>query len=266
MKKLTLFAATVAAIALASCGGNKSAQTTEPSAEKTFEQEQIEASIKLNFDSLAAEISRLKQLPVVSKDGAITLTDEEKQVKPDYLLEPTAAENAVTLSEKYRTLTALEVDRQIAELYEMPTDSYDQAIAKLAADINDPSFQVVDGAGHFYETSQALYDAMSENGRINYFWQIVSMGMVEQLFAVSQNTEKFVAAFDDDAAANVSMRIILIQDAINRLTQYDPELEPVAEAIDPLKVIDAITVDDFKAQLIDAKEQITAARQALVGQ
>jgi hypothetical protein len=87
---------------------------------------------------------------------------------------------------------------------------------------------------------------------------------VEQLYILSQNVDKFMAAFDDEAASNVSLRIILIQDAINRLTEYDPELLPVAEAIDPLAVINAITVEEFKSQIVEAGDQIAQARQALI--
>jgi hypothetical protein len=62
----------------------------------------------------------------------------------------------------------------------------------------------------------------------------------------------------------VTFRIILIQDALNRLTEYDPEMTPVAKAIEPLSVLNATTVDEFKTQLVQAKENITAARDALV--
>ncbi|MBQ1633562.1 MAG: hypothetical protein II050_02605, partial [Bacteroidaceae bacterium] len=106
---------------------------------------------------------------------------------------------------------------------------------------------------------------MNENGRINYFWQIVSTALVEQLYVVSQNTDKFLAAFDDETASNMSYRMILIQDAINRLTEYDPEVTPVAEALEPLNVINATSVSELKEQLESAKDQIAAARQSLVG-
>ena len=57
MKKLSIFAVVFAAVVIASCGGNKSAQNVEESdSTKSFEQEQIEASIKMQFDSLAAEL------------------------------------------------------------------------------------------------------------------------------------------------------------------------------------------------------------------
>ena len=265
MKKLSILAVAFAALTFAACGGNKGNQAqVEKDTVKSFEQEQIEAAIKMHFDSLSAELGKLKQLPVVMKDGAIKLTDQEKQVKPDYLLNPEVADNAMTLAEKYRLLSALQVDKEVAKLYDMPTDAFDKAIMKLAADINDPSFKAIEGSSDIYETSQALYDAMNENGRINYFWQLVATSLLEQLYITTQNSEKFLTAFDDDAAANVTFRIILLQDAIDRLTEYDPEVVPVAQAIEPLTVLNSVTVDELKAQLAEAKEKIIASRNTLI--
>ena len=120
MKKLSILAATFAAIVFASCG-NKTAQNAESadSVVKSFEQEQIEASIKMHVDSLASEIGKLKMVPFLQADGngGIQLTKEEKQVKPDYLLDPASAEEATVLSEKYRLLSALDVDKRVAKLY-----------------------------------------------------------------------------------------------------------------------------------------------------
>jgi hypothetical protein len=161
-------------------------------------------------------------------------------------------------------LSALSVDKRIAALYETPTEDYDKAITKLAADINDPSFKEMEDASTIYETTQSLYNAMGENGRINYFWQLVATSLVEQLYIVSQNTEKFISAFDDDAASNITFRIVLLTDAVARLAEYDPEIAPVAKAIEPLVVLNAISVDQLKAQLAEAKEEITAARNNLV--
>ncbi|MBR1682870.1 MAG: hypothetical protein IJ767_00260 [Bacteroidaceae bacterium] len=265
MKKISFFAVTFAALLFAACGGNKSAQPTdEPESDKTFEQEQIEASIKMNVDSLASVIAQLKQLPIAQKNGMIVLTEEERQVKPDYLMEAAVAENTTILSEKYRVLSAMQVDREVADLYGMSTKEYDNEIAKLIADINDPSFKVLKESDGIYEASQDLYNAMEQNGRINFYWQIVTTALVEQMYVISHNTDKFLAAFDDDAASNLSLRIILIQDALNRLTNYDPELITLAEAFDPLSVINAVTVEELKAQLAEAAPQIEEARTALV--
>ena len=266
MKKLSVFAIAFAAMVFAACGGNKSAQNTEGTdSVKSFEQEQIEASIKMHFDSIASDLSKLQQLPFISegKEG-IQLTKEEKQVKPDYLLAAGVAEEAATLAEKYRILSALNVDKKIAALYEMPTEDYDKAITKLAADIDDPSFKAIEDASTLYETSTALYDAMNENGRINYFWQLASAALVEQLYVGNQNADKFLSVLNDEAASDLTFRVVLILDAVNRLKAYDPEIAPVADALAPLDVLNATSVDELKAQLAEAKDKIEAARKALV--
>jgi hypothetical protein len=266
MKKITFFAVVIAAMAFTACGGNKSAQTTEETDSlKAFEQAQIEEKIKLELDSLAAEVGRLKNLPIVqSGENGVQLTAEEKKVKPDCLMAPSLSEDATTLAEKYRVLSALSVDKSIAKLYEMPTEEYEAAITKLAADINDPSFKVLDDTSTIFETGQKLYDAMNENGRINYFWQIVASSLVEEIYVISQNTEKFITAFDDDSAANVTFRIVLLSDAVSRLSQYDPEFEPVAKAVGALSPLNAISVDQLKAQLEEAKEKIAESRADLL--
>ena len=264
MKKLSILA--LAAIVFAACGGNKSANVeAETDTLKSFEQEQIEASIKMHFDSITAEFSKMEQPKFVkeTKDG-ISLTKEEKQVKPNYLLAPAVADEATTLAEKYRIISALSVDKRIANLYEMPVEDYEKAITKLAADIDDPSFKVIDNAGSLFETSSELYNAMDQNGRINYFWQIASAALVEQLYVVSQNKDKFLSTFTDETAANVTFRIILILDATNRLSQYDPEIQPIATALAPLEHLNATTVDELRAQIDDMSEEILAAREALV--
>ncbi|MBO7128504.1 MAG: hypothetical protein J6W05_01870 [Prevotella sp.] len=251
----------------AACGGNKSAQNTEGTdSVKSFEQEQIELSIKMHFDSIASEIGKLKQFPFLQEgaDGALKLTKAEKQVKPTFLLDPAVAENATTLAEKYRILSALDIDRRVAKLYEMPTEDYDKAVSKLAADISDPSFKDLDDNASVSETSQALYDAMEKNGRINYFWQLAAASLVEQLYIVNQNSDKFLSIFDDESASNVTFRIVLILDALDRLSEYDPEIKPVAEALAPLDVLNAMTLDEMKAQLAQAKDKIEAARAALI--
>ena len=267
MKKLTFLTVAFAATIFAACGGQKGTQSNaeEAETEKSFEQEQVEAKIKVELDSLASAVGQLKQLPFLTKDeNGFALTDQEKQVKPDYLLDAGVAENATTLAEKYRLLSALSVDKKIAEMYDMPLDDYSKAITKLAADINDPSFKAIEDASTIFETTEALYNAMNENGRINYFWQMVATSLVEELYATTQNTEKFLSAFDDESASNVTYRIVLLTDAVERLAKYDPEFEPVADAVKPLEVLNAISVDQLKTQLEDAKEHIAAAREKLV--
>ena len=258
MKKLTIFAVAIAAIAFTACGGKKGGQTTEVAdSVKSFEQAQVEEKIKVELDSLAAEVGKMKSLPIVqTDDNGIKLTDQEKQVKPDYLIDHAAAENATTLAEQYRMLSARSVDKSIAAMYDMPTEAYEAAVNKLVADINDPSFKEIDDASTIFETGQKLYDAMDKNGRINYFWQLVGASLVEEIYVLTQNTEKFITAFDDDSASNITYRIILLSDAVDRLASYDSEFEPIANAIKALEPLNATTVSELKTQLAQTKEKI----------
>ena len=269
MKKLMFIAAAFAAMTFASCTNCKGGENTEnkdtTEVAKSFEQEQLEASIKIQCDSLASELGKLKGLPLMNDgEGGIVLTDQEKQVKPDYLLDPAVADKATTLAEKYRVLAALSVDKKIAQMYDMPVEDYDKAITKLVGDISDPSFKEITEQQPIYETTQTLYDAMDQNGRINYYWQMAGAVLVEQLFVLNQNTEKFITVFDDDAAANVTFRIILLQDAIERLSEYDTELAPMAKAIEPLKTLNAIDVEQLKEQLVVVKADVEKAREDLL--
>ena len=69
MKKLTIFAVAIAAIAFTACGGKKGGQTTEVAdSVKSFEQAQVEEKIKVELDSLAAEVGKMKSLPIVQTD------------------------------------------------------------------------------------------------------------------------------------------------------------------------------------------------------
>lgn len=266
MKKFSIFAIAIAAAVFAACGGNKSAKSeAETDSLKSFEQQQIEASIKMHLDSIGAEIGKLEQPKFLNEgEDGITLTKEEKQVKPDYLFAPTVADNATTLPEKYRAMSALAIDKKVAKLYEMPTEDYDKAIGKLTAEINDPSFKVLENEANTYETTSALYDAMEKNGRINYFWQIAAAALVEQLYVANQNADKFLSVLNDEAAANLTFRVVLILDAINRLAQYDPDMMPVVNALAPLEVINSTTVDELKKELAEVKDKVAEARAALV--
>ena len=105
---------------------------------------------------------------------------------------------------------------------------------------------------------------MDKNGRINYFWQLVGASLVEEIYVLTQNTEKFITAFDDESASNITYRIILLSDAVDRLASYDSEFEPIANAIKALEPLNATTVAELKTQLAQTKEKIAEARASLI--
>ena len=57
---------------------------------------------------------------------------------------------------------------------------------------------------------------------------------------------------------------MLLSDAVTRLANYDPEFEPVANAVNALYPLNAINVEQLKAQLEETKEKIGEARAELI--
>ena len=74
------------------------------------------------------------------------------------------------------------------------------------------------------------------------------------------NAEKFLEGYDDEDVANITFRIVLILDAIDRLSVYDAEIQGLADAIQPLKKINATTVDELKKELAEIKNELAEAR------
>lgn len=265
MKKVFFAAIAIVAAGLASCGGNKTEQSSalEDSVVE-FVQSELKAEMILELDSLLDEVSQCKAPAFVkSGDSGISLTDEEKKVKPDYLLDPKSATNATLLSEKYRALTALRIDRNVASLYGMDVAGYDEAISTLLADINDPALKA-----SMENTDEAdiktLYAAEKEAGRINFVWQCLATSTVESLFITAQNVDKFTSTLDDEAAANITKRLAHVSVSANALVDFDSDFKPVAESINLLKDVNATNAADFRVQLKDQKEAIENARNMLV--
>ena len=107
MKKLSILAIAFAAIALVSCGNKSNGNASEEDTiVKSFEQTQLEEAVKMHFDSIAAQIGEKKFTPLYKaiNDGELKLTDEEKKVQPDYLIQPEVANDLQTIAQKYAAL------------------------------------------------------------------------------------------------------------------------------------------------------------------
>lgn len=270
MKKITFFVLALVAMTFASCG-NKTQQSAtgadSDTIQKSFEQEQIEAGIKMHLDSIAVSMDTKEFAPITEavKKGEVTLTEDEKKVKPDYLFDPAQAAELTTIAQKYSALAMMLMDKEIAKLYEMDTEAYEAALTKLMADVNDPALKKADEAeGSVLEKSSLLYKEMDNEGRINFYWIASAAFMVEDLYLMSQNTDKFIGKMTDEQAANVTFRLICVLDGLDRLAAYDPAVPGIAEGLEPLKELNATSVEELKAQLTSAKEKIAAARDSFL--
>lgn len=261
MKKLTFLVVAAAALVLASCGGKKAKDSQQPK-EVSFEQSQIEQKIMVELDSIADVYAALTPVEGVFVNGKITLSDEELKAKPTYLYDTKKINDLSLLSQKYRALGVLLVDEKIAELYKMDTDVYSGAIAKIATDVNDPAIRF--DKGNNAETIKAFYAAEKANGRINLFWESAAATVVENLFVLSQNTEKFLPAFNDETASAFTYHIALLKMSLDDLGEYDKHVRELAELLAPINELNAISVEQLKAQVAKMKPQIEATRAQLL--
>ena len=205
MKKISIVLMAASLVLLCACGNNQNKKKSET---KTAE----------NIDPAMVDI----------QNGTLTLTDKEKQHKPSYLLPASKADEAITLVEKYRIFTMLSCDMTIANLYGMPVDDYKQAIAKLLVDINNPAFNAIaetKSQDPLDSRIMKFYEESVKAGTLNLFWEAIAAGTVEQLYILTQNIDKFLPCFDDQAASEISYRFILVHECVMSLVPYHPEME-----------------------------------------
>jgi len=222
------------------------------------------------IDTLRSDIAHLIDLaknlnpaPFIQKDskGIISLTEKEKMVKPDYLADPSQSHIFTTLSQKYRAIAVFGVDRIIADLYEMPITDYDDAIAYLVADIHDGAISQFVEKRHFTsEDLSTLIKGEYAIGRGPLFWEFLAASVVEQLYVLSSNIEKLLPLFDENNVAVFCENLNIVHEAFETLCQTNADMLPLRDALLPLYAIDAKTLDEFSAQLVEMKGAIELSR------
>lgn len=277
MKKIAFVFATAAL--LAACTGNKPqepAQTegtevvTTTRAPKdvneSFEEQQIKAGMSVQLDSLTAAWLRLEKSPlrVSIEDRTATLSEDEKKVKPDYLINPAdIMDKLESLSLKYRAMVVMGLDKTVSDLYEMP-DVYSEPLSKLAAEVNDPGVSyIMEHGENSSEDLSKYYEIEEQNGRANYFWESAATAIIEQVYIITKNQDMFLKNFTDKDAEDITYRIVLLIDAYEELSDYNLELRKLYNVLLPLEAIDAISVDQLRDQLNQIKAQVEQARATL---
>lgn len=275
MKKIAFLFATAAL--LAACTANKPKQEETPVEEaqtakhapkdlkESFEEQQIKAGMSVQLDSLAAAWARVGKSPlqVNIEQKSIVLSEDEKKVKPDYLMNPAdIMDKLESLSLKYRAMVIMTTDKGVADLYEMP-DVYSEPVSKLSAEVNDPAVKYFMETGSEKAEISEIYALEEQNGRANYFWEAAATGIIEQLYIMTKNQDMFLKNFTDKNAEDITYRIVLLIDAYEELADYNLELRKLYNVLLPLEVIDAITVDELRSQLDQVKSQVEQARATL---
>ncbi len=273
MKKLLIISISILAFIISSCGNNASKKIQEDKGDTTkVEEKYLEGDLKIKIDSLVSELSKLNLDPVFTKSqsGKIVLSTKEKMIKPTYLLPPSKGDELVTLSQKYRATMMLRMDMAVAYLYEMPLEDYKQAIAKLLININNPAFKLNlnEDAKNNPEQIRGfitkLYDGEVSNNTVNFFWDAIVASLIEDLYILTQNTDLFIPCFTDQSASEITYRFILVHEGIQEMIKFHPELENLQSILEPLRVINAINVEQLRTQVNELKDEIAIAREKLL--
>lgn len=163
----------------------------------------------------------------------------------------------------------LGADLVVANLYEMPANDIKEGISKLLVDISDPALDVFAQTpwGTTEDASVAVSALLEDEyaaDRANFFWESAAASMVEQLYVVTRDIDKFMPMFDDEAATDVTFNFICVHQGIISLMDVYPELQSLNTVMEPLYVINAISAAQLKEQLTTLKGSIEGARAALL--
>lgn len=227
MKKVLLFAAVVMCC-LVSCKNNKNNQPTP---------EEVEGIKAALADSVLAQIDAFAQeyqnadAPILAN---LQLTDKEKLVKPDYLLDPAEADKFVTKSQKVNALAFYLIDRGVRVAFDMPLEECDAAISKLAVDLNYPIDveMVKDENIPVSEKLVKEYDLCKERGDVAYFWQFQYAFQCELAYIFAKDADLFFSKMAPEQVAEGDKQMMAMLNAIKYLSAYDDEMNQifVAEA------------------------------------
>ena len=261
MKKISIVLI-ASALVLAGCKNRKPA-------EKPFEQVQLEAHIQMQIDSLAA-LAMSKDAGHVFiglEDGSFILTDADRLVKPECLIDPASVSKLTRLDQKYRACSIIACDMQVARAYGMDIEPLKAALAKLVADINDPALKRFQENANFdthADDMKKFYENEKANGRLAFFWDMNAAMSIETLYHVSHNADKFLPLFTDQDASDVTLRLFLILQSVQALSDYYPGMKELYNAMKPLEALNAMDVEELREQLTGMKAELESVRATLL--
>lgn len=221
------------ALLAVSCGNrNPKATVAETSADE------VAASVKVLTDSILTLIDDLA-LKYMQADShadlniaeiiAGSLTEEEKLVRPDYLLEADSVKILLTKSQKVNALAILLVERPLRLAYSLPTKDTDAEIMRLCAELNHPLDLEDEKDMPLPERIRRNYEICRENGDLDYFWQFCFACQNTTLYLISNNPEPFFRVVSEEQRMAYRQRMDACVDAACALAPYD---EDIARAVE----------------------------------
>lgn len=243
---------TICSSMIASCVNNKA---KEPAVEEIQQKKQALA------DSVLAEIDKISEKYVeASATGfrvrGFELTEKEKQIKPDFLLDPALVNTFLTKSQKINAMAIYFVEQGIRKIYDMPQDDATGAIVKLAAELGHPvekDFWLSDAPTS--EKVKREYASFKEMGDLAYFWQFQNAIILEYDYLVAQNPELFFSKISEEQWQSFYQKRLARLEAIEELAKYDESMAQVWEFINKNRVTASDEERDQENQSIELAKQ-----------
>jgi len=226
--KRTLSLITLVAICSAMMVSCKNTKSNEPTSEE------IQAQKAALADSVLALIDNISNQYITLSDSGdfiyyTELSDEEKIVKPDYLLDLGEADNFINQNQKENALAIYYVEYFVRLVYDMPTDEAKEVIAKLAADVNYPSgIDVYSYDRTNSEVATDIYNAFKERGEVDVYWQYVNALLDETAYLLAKNPVFLEKASEEQYAA-LYKEFECLASAIQILAPYDEEMKLITD-------------------------------------
>jgi len=214
---------------MVSCRDNKKSQ--KPSQEEIQNQKQALA------DTVLAKIDEIAQQywDVYSNSFRIrtmVLTDAEKVVRPDYLLDPSVANTLVTKTQKINALAIYEIEQAIRKIYDMPCEDVEDVIAKLIVETNCPlSNEDLLSDMPVTEKIKAYYNTCKERGDLALFWQYEEAIGTEISYLLVMNPELYFGKMTEEQWKNYYNTRHYCMAGIRCLAEYDEEIATLRDFV-----------------------------------
>jgi len=276
MAKTYIISITVllAALSFVSCKNINKKQNED----KALSAEQVEQTKKEIAQSVLDAVDAIQQEYQQAAQSSFiinkfVLTEEEKLVKPDYLLDSDSANTLLTRSQKINALGIYFVEYWFRKLYGMPEKEIEQVIVKLATDIDYPLD--LEYAGSDASMSEKLakeYQACKEAGDLAAYWQFRNAVLVETDYLIAQNSRLFFNRITPEQWLSYYMKMTTTVNAIKQLAEYDEEMAAVNQMRIAYRVADSDeelfkmnrSTEVAKLYHLENQEKYAAARNALL--
>lgn len=229
MKQVLLFALMdlVMMGSFTSCNNKPKGPTEE---EIQAQKQELADSLLIKIDGFADQLFDASSK--YFRMSMLELTDKEKMVKPDYLLDPSEVNSFVTKSQKINAMAYYIVECGVREAYDMPLDEAKEAIAKLASEVGYPiDFEYMGSDATISEKFRREYEKCKEQGDMVSFWQFQCALVFHTDYIIASNPDLYISKISEEELQQFNLILEYINNAVTALAPYDNEMAALLKEI-----------------------------------